>query len=87
MRKEPVLTDGHEEKRMRFANWIRTNFRKENTMNILFSDEKMLDIDGVYNSHNGRIWEINRAAADAKGDIRRKREFPSKSNGLTWSLL
>ena len=37
----------------------------------------MFDIDGVYNSHNDRIWAINRAAADAKGDIRRKR-FPQK---------
>ena len=45
-------------------------------MNILFSDVKMFDSDGVYNSHNDRIWVVNRAAADAKGGIRRKREFP-----------
>lgn len=43
---EPLLTDQHKEKRKRFANWIRTNFRKEDTMTILFSDEKMFDIDG-----------------------------------------
>ena len=49
MQTEPLLTDEHKEKRMKFANWIRANFRKENTMNILFSDEKMFDIDGVYN--------------------------------------
>ena len=52
MQKEPLLTDEHEEKRMKFANWIRTNFRKKNTMNILLSDEKIFDIDEVYNSHN-----------------------------------
>ena len=63
---------------MKFANWRRTNFRKENTMNILFSDEKMFDIVGVYNSHNDRIWAVNRAVADAKGGIRRKRKFPQK---------
>ena len=63
---------------MKFANWIRTNFRKENTMNILFSDEKMFDIVGVYNSHNDRIWVGNHAAADAKGGLRRKRKFPPK---------
>ena len=45
-------------------------------MNILFSDVKMFDIDGVYNSHNDRIWVVNRAATDAKGGIRRKRKFP-----------
>ena len=47
---QPSLTDQHKESRKRFANWIRTNFRKEDTMKILFSDEKMFDIDGVYNS-------------------------------------
>ena len=35
MQKEPLLTDEHKEKRMKFANWIRTNFQKENKMNIL----------------------------------------------------
>ena len=63
---------------MKFANWMQTNFRKENTMNILFSDEKMFDIDGVYNSHNDWIWAVIRAAANAKGGIRRKRKFPEK---------
>ena len=62
MQREPLLTDEHKEKRMKFGNWIRINFRKENTMNILFSDEKMFDIDGVYNSYNERIWAVNRAA-------------------------
>ena len=78
MQKEPLLTDEHKEKRMRFANWIRTNFRKENTMNILFSDEKVFDIDGVYNSQNDRIWAVNRATADTIGGIRRKRKFLQK---------
>ena len=45
-------------------------------MNILFSDEKMSDIDGIYNSHNDRIWTVNRAAADVKGGIRRQHKFP-----------
>ena len=33
IRKEPLLTDEHKQKRMKFANWIPTNFRKESTMN------------------------------------------------------
>ena len=82
MQTEPLLTDEHKEKRMKFANWIRTDFRNENTVNILFSDEKLLDIEGVYNSHNDRIWAVNRAAVDAKGDIRRKRKFPQKA--MVW---
>ena len=62
MQNEPMLTD--EQK-----NWVRTNFRKEDTMKILFSDEKLFDIDGICNSLNDRVWAVNRAEADSKGDI------------------
>ena len=51
-KKESLLTDENKEKRMKFANWIRINFRKGNMMNILFSEEK---IDGVYNFQNKGI--------------------------------
>ena len=73
-----MLTDEHKEKRIQFANWIRNNFRKEDTMRILFSDEKMFDIDGVYNSQNDRIWAVDRSEADIKGGTRQKRKFPQK---------
>ena len=55
---------------MKVANWIPTNFRKEKTINILFSDEMMFDIAGVYNSRNDRIWAVRRSVADTKGGIR-----------------
>ena len=67
---EPLFSSEHKEGRVKFANWIRTNFRKGNTMKILFSDEKMLDIDGIYNSQNDRIWAVNRSAADSKGGLK-----------------
>ena len=47
-----LLTIEHKEKRVKFASWIRTNYRKENTMKILFSDEKTFDINRNYNSQN-----------------------------------
>ena len=75
---QPLLTDEHKEKRKRFANWIRTNFRKEDTMRILFSDEKLFDSDGIYNSQNERIWAATRTDADAKNGIRQTRKFPMK---------
>ena len=37
---------------------------EEDTVRILFSNEKFLDIDGVYNSENERTWSTNRADAD-----------------------
>ena len=44
---EPLLSNDQKIKRKKFANWVRTNFRKDDTMRILFSDEKFFDIDGV----------------------------------------
>ena len=52
---------------MKFVSRRRTNFRKENAIDILFSEEK---VDGIYNSQNDQIWAVNRAAADTKGRIR-----------------
>ena len=78
MQKEPMLIDEHKAKRLKFANWLRTNFRKEDTMKILFSDEKLFDIDGIYNSQNDRIWAVNCAEADIKGGIRQIYKFPQR---------
>ena len=75
---EPCLSNDQKVKRKQFANWIRSNFRKEDTLQILFSDEKFFDIDGVYNSQNDRVWAVNRADADEKGGIKQKRKFPQK---------
>ena len=47
-----MLIDEHKAKRLKLANWVRTNFQKEDTMKILFSDEKLFDIDGIDNSQN-----------------------------------
>jgi len=75
---EPSLSDDQKIKRKKFANWVRHNFRKEETMKILFSDEKFFDIDGVYNSQNDRVWAVDRADANKKGGIQQRRKFPQK---------
>jgi transposase len=75
---EPSLSDDQKIKRKKFANWVRNNFRKEETMRILFSHEKFFDIDGVYNSQNDRVWVVDRADADEKGGIQQRRKFPQK---------
>ena len=61
-----------------FANWVRTNFRKDDTMRILFSDEKFFDIDGLDNSKNDRVWAVDRADADKTGGIKQRRKFSQK---------
>ena len=35
-------------------------------MRILFSDEKMFDLDSIYNSENDRIWAVNREEANRR---------------------
>ncbi|CAM4836603.1 unnamed protein product [Rotaria magnacalcarata] len=75
---EPALSDDQKIKRKQFTNWVRTNFRKEKTLKILFSNEKLFDIDGIYNSQNERVWAVDRADADKKGGIKHKRKFSQK---------
>ena len=73
---ELSLSDDQSVKRKKFANWIGTNFRKEDTMEILFSDEEYFDIDGVYNSQNDRVWAVNHADADEKSDVKQRQKHP-----------
>ena len=47
-------------------------------MKILFPDEKYLDIDGVYNSQNDRVWAANRVDADEKGALKRDESIHKK---------
>ena len=75
---EPLLTDEHKEKRKKFSNWVRKRFRKEDTIKILFSDEKLFDIYGIYNSQNDRIWAVSRVEVDKRSGVKQKREFPEK---------
>ena len=65
---EPSLFDDEKIKWKQFANWIRTNFGKEDTLKILFSDEKFFDTDNVYNSENELVWIVHRADAD-EGEV------------------
>lgn len=77
-RKVPKLKPEHIRKRKSFANWVRNNFNKETSKNILFSDEKLFDLDGVYNRQNDRIWAPTRADADSRGGIFERNKFPQK---------
>ena len=78
MQNEPMLTDEHKAKKIKIHKLATNKFREEDMMKILFSDEKLFDIDGVYNSQNDRIWSVNRAEADIKSGIRQIRRFQQK---------
>ena len=41
-------------------------------MNILFSDEKLFDIDGIYNSQNDRVWAVSRSEAVKNGAVKQR---------------
>ena len=67
------LADVHKSERKRFANWIRSNFRKEQTMQILF-----FDIVGVYNIQNNHVWNPGLAEANKSDGIKMKRKLTQK---------
>ena len=74
----PLVTDIEKLKRKKFANWVRTNFKKEGIFKILFSDEKIFDIDGVCNADDNRMWAVDRDEADEKDGRKQKRKFSQK---------
>ena len=47
-------------------------------MPILFSDEKLFDIDGVYNIQNDHIWTPSRAEANENGGVMSRKKFSQK---------
>ena len=44
--------------------------KKEKDLKVFFSDEKLFDVDGIYNSQNKRVWTVDRADADKKVGIK-----------------
>ena len=81
---KPSLFDDQKIRQKQFANWIRTNFRKEDILRILFSDEKFFDIDDVYNVDNEHMWAINRADTNEKGGVMEKQEFSERKWWCDW---
>ena len=75
---EPLLSDDPKIKWKTFADWIRTNIRKEEAVKILFSDEKFFDIDGVRNSQNDRVWAVARSDINDNGDFKQRQKFPQE---------
>ncbi|CAM4782320.1 unnamed protein product [Rotaria magnacalcarata] len=73
----PKLTEKQKIKRKSFGLWVRKNIRKSMTAQILFSDEKRFDLDGMYNRQNERIYAATRDEADEKGAVHRKTKFPT----------
>ena len=62
----------------KFANWERKKFWKEDKMRILFSDEKLFDLDGIYNSENDRTWTVNGEEANRRGGKNNKESLQKK---------
>ena len=59
--------------------------RKEDTMRILSSDEKIFDLDGIYNSENDRIWADNREEANRRSGKKQQGKFAEKV--MVWLVV
>ena len=74
-----ILTDDSHLHSYKKNNWIysyRCRKGEADTMRIIFSDEKMFAIDGVYNVQNDRIWTVDGVEADTKWWKIQRRMFP-----------
>ena len=47
-------------------------------MRTFLSDEKMFDLDDIYNSPNDRIWIVNREEANRRGGKNSKKSLQKK---------
>ena len=54
-------------------------------MRVIFSHEKMLDFDGIFNSENDRIWTVNTKEANRRGGEKQQRKFPQKV--MVWLVV
>ena len=62
-------------------------FRKEDTMRTLSPDEKMFDLDGIYNRQNDCIWAVNREGANRRGGKKIATNVSKKSDGMISRIL
>ena len=56
-------------------------------MKILFSDEKLFDLDGVCDSQNDRTWAVNREEANRRVGKKVARKVFIKSDGMVRRIL
>ena len=54
-------------------------------MRILFSDEKMFELDGIYNSESDRIWAVNREEANRRDGKKQQGKIAEKV--MVWSAV
>ena len=74
----PPLKDEHRARWKKFANRMKRKFQKEDTMRIIFSNEQMFDLDGIYSSQNGRIWAVSKEEANWRGGKNSKESLQKK---------
>ena len=73
------MTDTEKFKRKYLQNGSEKILKKEGTIEILFSDEKIFDIDGVCDAQNNRLRAVDRDEADEKAGRKQTRKFSQKA--------
>ena len=54
-------------------------------MRILFSDEKLFDIDEICKCQNDRMWAISRVEVNKRSGVKQKRKFPHEM--MVWLIV
>ena len=66
---ELLLIDEHKEKTQKCT---KTISKRNDTMKILFLNEKLFDRDGIYNCQNDYIWAVDSVEADKRDGVKQK---------------
>ena len=62
-------------------------FVKSKLCQFSFRKRKIVDIDGVYNVENDRLWASSRVEANECDGIKMKRKFPPSGDGVAGRML
>ena len=73
---EPKLTDIQKSKRVAFAKKVQRTMSTDDCEHVVFSDEKMFNVNGPQNAQNTRFWACTRQEADAQGATKGRTKFP-----------
>ena len=55
-------------------------------MRIVFSNEKMFALDGIYNNENDGIWAVNREKVNRGGGKKQQGKFAEKDSMISHML-
>ena len=89
------LTESHKKRRVLFAYWVRTELRKRDHGQLMFTDGKYCSLEAAFQRQNERVDSVSREDADRGTGINQRSKYPRRImiwlgasiNGLTSLII